>query len=327
MTQKRRKPADQAPADAHRNDEHPPGNGDDPDGDQTPVSPRVFIPWGLLDDGVRGLNSSVPPWVVSYLWPGMHTRLPDGAPYTGGDLPRNQTSTIVVDVANSGNDGVYALVSVFWTDPSTGFAPPYLNRPPVVGSPTGVYVPAHSTAPAPPITLRPDQATPAHFCLVAVVNAAGSAADGSWDPLADGHYAQHNLNILEVGPGKSATFPVHLVNPFDADAVVEVAIRAASAEQLGWFADRYRAEPHRLPTDALRMLAANGRAVAEPARALSLELAGRERRVCHGLISTDGIQPGEFSVVEVVTSTRLRDDELGREAVQGSFGMVLFGRG
>jgi hypothetical protein len=336
MTQKRRKPADAQPQADVRNehDDQPPGGhdpgghdpgGGDQGGDEGLAGPRLFIPWGVLDDGVRGPASSVPPWVVSYLWPGVRTRLPDGTPYTGGDLPRNQASTVVVDVANSGNDGVWAEVSLFWTDPSAGFAPPFLHRAPELGSPAGVFVPAHSTVPAPAITLRPGPMTPSHFCLIAVVNGVGSAADHSWDPLADGHYAQHNLDILELGGGKSAAFPVHLVNPFTTDAVVDVMIRAATVEQLRWFADRYRAEPRRLPVDALGLLVVDGPAAEEPRRALRLDLAGRERRVCHGFVAGDGIGSGEFSVVEVVTSTRPRDDEMGRQAIQGSFGMVVFG--
>ena len=93
-----------------------------------------------------------------------------------------------------------------------------------------------------------------------------------------------------------------------------------------FFADRYRAEPRRLATDALGLAVVNGPAAEEPRRTLRLNLAGRERRVCHGFVAGDGIGPGEFSVVEVVTSTRPREDEMGRQAVQGSFGMVIFGR-
>lgn len=301
-----------------------PGRADDR-GDETPARPRVFIPWGLDDDGIRGPANTIAPWVVPYLWPGVHVVLPDGSPYTGGKLPRYQTSTIVIDVANSGADGVYVEASAYWADPSAGFGPPHLNRGPVVGHTAGVWVPPYTTVQAPPITLEPDGDTPDHFCLIAVVSGGTSVPDGSWNPLSDGHYAQHNLDVVPADDSGQVVFPVQLVNPFDVDATVEVKIRSAGREQLQWFADQYRCAPAHLPVQALRLLAVgDDNHTDRPNGSLRLPLAGRERRICQAVVSTERLEPGEFSAIEVRSSFAAGEGRRrGERGAEGCFGVVV----
>lgn len=300
------------------------GDRTDDRDEETLALPQIFIPWGSDDDGVRGPANTIAPWVVPYLWPGVHVVLPDESPYTGGALPRNQTSTIVIDVANIGGDGVYVEASAYWANPSAGFGPPYLNRAPVVGSAAGVWVPPHTTVQAPPITLEPQGDTPEHFCLIAVVSGGTSVPDGSWNPLSDGHYAQHNLDVIPADDSGQVIFPVQLLNPFDVDAIVEVKIRSAGREQLRWFADQYRCEPAHLPAQALRLRAADDRDTGRPNESLRLPLGGRERRICQAGVSTERLEPGEFSVIEVRSSVvAVEGRRRGERAAEGCFGVVV----
>ena len=176
----------------------------------------------------------------------MHVVLPDESPYTGGGLPRYQTSTIVIDVANIGDDGVHVEASAYWADPSA--ARPSLPKPSTrsgkcVG---GLGSTAQNRASSADHRGAAGD-TPEHFCLIAVVSGGTSVPDGSWNPLSDEHYAQHNLDVIPADDSSQVVFPVQLVNPFDVDVIVEVKIRSAGREQLRWFADQYRCEPAHLP--------------------------------------------------------------------------------
>lgn len=294
-------------------------------------SPRIFIPWGPGDNGVRGAAGTVPASVIDYYWPGIHVYLPDGSEALGHLLPLDQTSTVVIDIANAGDDGAWVEPALYWAEPSVGFGPPHLHRGPVVGSPTGIWVEPGLTQ-AFPITVHPTVPPlkpphHPHFCLIAVVSTIGSSPDHSWNPFADGHYAQHNLDVHEVDADTdSAVAPLWIVNPFPTDAVVEVSIHAAPSERLHWFADRYRTDPAELPAQDLQLLTIDGRGPGRPVGRILLELEGRGRRICHALVSGAKLEPGQFSVVEV-RSTVMHDDSdrKGRgERYRGSYGVAIF---
>lgn len=310
--------------------QHVPGRGDESrlpdDRANEAVLPQVFIPWGPQDDGVRGAGNNIPPWVIWYYWPGIHVFLPDGSPYLGGKIPPNQTSTMVIDVANSGADGAYAEVDAFWTDPSPSFGSGYLNQGPVLGEPTGVWVPPYSTVQAPPITVHP-QDKPPHFCVIARVKASGSAPDGTWSPYSDNHYAQHNLDVKEVGHSGRVAFPVQLVNPFEADAFIDVTITSAVGEQLRWFAQKYRSEPTMLPPAALQLRAVdrNDDRQNRSTNKLRLPIPGRGRLVCQAMISADHLEPGGFTAIEIHCSIVPEGDadEWASAPIEGSYGAII----
>jgi hypothetical protein len=293
--------------------------------------PKFFIPYFSGDDGDR--KKGFPNGILSYWCAGLKIRWPDGTLYTGGELPRNQTSTVTVEVANGGTNPEWAKVELYWTDPSSGFGPPHLKRPPELGSPTKVYVNPGTTETSEPITFRPrfplfatpgHEGTPDHVCLIAVVSHVTSDPHpASWDPLTDRHYAQHNLDVRHVDAGGVSAFQFFVANPFAEAARIIVRLRPASGEETRALSAVYASEPGDLPADALRLMAAVGEGAQRPARELRLELRGGERHLCQGLVSAAGLRPGQFVAAEVETSAAPRGGEHGLER-KGSYGVVVF---
>lgn len=301
----------------------------DTDEGRAPDRPRIFIPWGPSDDGLRGAAGSVPSTVIDYYWPGIHTFLPDGTEAFGHRLPEDQTSTVVVDIANAGEEPAWVEVSLFWADPSVGFSPKELRQGPIVGTTTALWVNPGTTQSS-PIDVHPTlpPIRYPHFCLLASISTYGSSPDGTWNPLTDAHYAQHNLDIGDIDESTGyATVPVWIVNPFPHRALIDVSIESASREAVETFAVHYHSEPADLPSEDAKLLVADGRRTAPEAR-LRVELAGHSRRLCHALVSGQNLKPGQSSVVEIRSSAvSLEPEGSDRHAFGGraeaSYGIAI----
>ncbi|MBQ0827142.1 hypothetical protein [Streptomyces tagetis] len=297
-----------------------PGDSGKPD---TAV-PHLYIPYHEDDDGDRPQPDPFPPGVLSYWCEGIGIFLPDGSPYTGGEIPRRPASTVLVDVVNSGDRDASAQVGLYWCDPAAGFGAANLRRAPVLGSAVTVPVQAKSRATAPPVPLLPGDVAPGHMCLLAVVSDLYDAPSGSWNPLADRHYAQHNLSVVPVTPDGTGAVTFQAVNPFpDLAALVEVSVRPASREEATTLTGRLHARAREVDADALRLLAAGEDR--EPSPALRFTLDGGESRSCQALLWAESLAPDEFTAVQVETRARPLDGARTPPRL-GSFGAVFFSR-
>ncbi|MBM0205247.1 hypothetical protein JNW90_21035 [Micromonospora sp. STR1s_5] len=288
--------------------------------ERTQPASKLFIPYFPGDVGDRSVG--FPTGVLWYWCEGIQIRLPDGSLYTGGRLPRDEVSKVVVQVANGGSGPTWAQVTVYWTEPSAGFGPPHLHRGPELGPAVNVRVPVGYTVSAPAITLTPSLTTPDHICLIAVVNAIRDSAPGTWAPGADRHYAQHNV-LLEIVSAKTLTaVDFFAKNPFaDSEARVAVSVLPASREATVNLAERYGAEPLELDPGYLR-LGLGGRPL-EPLRQIQLELPPGERERCQVLVAPGALKSGQFAVAEIATRATAKN---GKSADHdGGIALVLFG--
>lgn len=297
---------------------HPPDDGQD-----TPTQSKLYIPSYDKDIGERG--GTWPAGWLSYKSSGIMIERPDGSPYGGGKIDRSGPSAIRVAVANAGTAAAAdAQVTLYWTDPSSGFGPPHLKRKPVLGpSPPPVHVAPGATEVTQAIALAPQADTPDHICLVAVVGAFGDHPGGTWDVLGDRHYAQHNIDIVHVQAGAIGTFHFNVINPFQVDAEVTVQLRAATALELRLLSRMYAADAGEIGQEQLRLMANADDTGGRPERTLRLRLRPGERRLCQGLLSARGLAPGQLTAAEVQTLARPARGacDSGR---RGSYGAVFF---
>jgi hypothetical protein len=290
---------------------------------------RLFIPYYAGDDGKRSAEFQFPAEVNSAWCPSVKIYLPDGSLYTGGELPRGQTCNVVVEVANGGSAEAHAQVTVYWTEPSAGFGPPYLNGAPLVVGDNGsqgvpVYVPVGATVKAPSIRLMPSLSTPEHFCLIAVVDAPPDSPDGNWNPTLDAHYGQHNVYLEHVEPNGVQTFDFYAQNPFpDVEARVVVSLRPVDSGRTDALANIYQAEPREFDPGAMRLSTVGREFPPVPVRELQLDLRGGERQLCQGLLSAMGMEQGQFAAAEVLT-TATPQQGVDQQARHGSLSVVIF---
>jgi hypothetical protein len=167
---------------------------------------------------------------------------------------------------------------------------------------------------------------PDHACLLAEITAGDAGAPGLLDPVANRHYAQHNVDIEHVKAGQTASLVFHINNPFQVGARVRVRVRSADPAMLATLERAYQA-----PAIALHQHAFGVQLVADAAgngqRAeLLVELAPGERRLCQGLVNSAGLAPGQFAAgeVEVLAAPLHQDRNTGEQ--RGSLGVVVFAR-
>jgi hypothetical protein len=316
------RPDQQPPRPDHEQDQDPFAHRPSDDEQGKPTQSKLFIPSYANDFGDR--SGPWPTSAVSYKSTGLKIERPDGTPYLGGTIPRNGISTVRVVVANTGTATADAQVKLYWADPSAGFGPPHLKRGPLVGAPPpSVNVAPGATEITEPVTLTPQPDTPDHFCLIAVVEAFGDQPSNNWSPLSDRHYAQHNVDVVHVQAGGVGMFQFNVINPFATDAEVMLQLRSATAEELRFLSMTYGAEAHEVGEGALRMIAHADEQGGRPERMLRLQLRPGERRLCQGLMSTQGLRPGQIAAAEVQTSARPLRGERESER-RGSYGVIFF---
>jgi hypothetical protein len=306
--------------------ERPPADQDHPlrprgrDDGKGKSASKIYIPYFPGDDGDR--SSGFPPSVTWYWCPGIRVLLPDGTLYTGGRLPRDEASSVAVQVANSGSEPAWAKVKLYWTDPTAGFGPPNLHLSPLLTAPfASLRVPVGTVVTTPPVPFTPASDTPDHVCLVAVVSAFGDEPSGSWASGSDCHYAQHNVMIEHLAPEGVTPFRFYVKNPFsEFSARLSVRVAPAPREQTEALARVYRAEPADLDPRDLGL--AVGRRPMDPASELELELEPGEREPCQALVAPTALRPGQFGILEVrMTASSPESEQHDRD---GGLGLVVF---
>lgn len=320
--QRKDQPGQSPPQPGRGPQEDPFGRQPPDDGQDLPTHSKLYIP--SYDDDIGERSGTWPAGWLSWKSPGIRIERPDGSPYGGGKIDRSGPSLIQVMVANAGTEAARAQVTLYWTDPSAGFGPPHLRRKPVLGaSPPPVNVAPGATEITEPVALTPQADTPDHICLIAVVGAFGDDASGTWDVLKDRHYAQHNIDIVQVQAGAIGTFHFNVINPYRVDAEVTVQLRAASAQELRLLSRMYAADAREIGQEQLRLVANADDTGGRPERMLRLRLRPGERRLCQGLLSARGLAPGQITSAEVQTSVRPVQGGCESER-HGSYGAVFF---
>ncbi|MES2931946.1 MAG: hypothetical protein V4805_00440 [Pseudomonadota bacterium] len=287
-------------------------------------APFLVLPYDDgLDNGARPIPSTYTSW-----WSQALQISVDGIAYTGGQIPRDRPTKIEVKVANWGDKDSNALISLYWANPTPIFSAASLKAD-GLSEPVWVDVPRHTSAGpglslSPPFWLLPTKDMPDHVCLLAEITSGDAAAPGVLDPVGDRHTAQHNIDIVHVAAGKTASTTFQINNPFALEARVVMHFGPVSDEMLKSLSRRYRADAAPLAEDAfaLQQLAeADGN---RQQRELVFEMEAGEQRLCQGVISTKGMRPGQFCAghVDVIVSP-LKQEEHSKTQV-GSLGVIVF---
>ncbi len=317
----RRPPDDRPEREGHRED--PFDRGQLPDDARTsPTKAKLFIPYFAGDTGDR--SQPFPAGVLSWWCPGIRITGPDGTLYTGGKLSQDGPSSIAVDVANGGQAPAWAQVSLFWSDPTAGFGPPFLRRGPELGSPVMVHVAPGTTGRSDSIPLSTVPGTPDHICVIAVVSAFDDPPSGTWDPIGDRHYAQHNIELLEVDEGGIASFSFFVTSPLHELVTATVEIRPAAAAELAILSSAYAAVGQELRRNEVGLTQVDQDVMDRPSSVLTFDLYPGERRLCRGMVAAATLKRGQFSAATVDMTARPARGERDRSAVRGSFGAVIF---
>jgi hypothetical protein len=158
--------------------------------------------------------------------------------------------------------------------------------------------------------------------LLAVVRAFDDSPSGSWNPLADRHYAQHNVDVVHIDQGGVATFWFFATNPLSEAATIAVRIHPTRAEQLRALSKRFGAEWRELRAGAVGLALGDRGRLERADTELEIELGVGERRLCQGLVSAEGLRRGEVSAVTVdmIATPAGGGEPVGR----GSFGAIVF---
>ncbi|MDB6133198.1 MAG: hypothetical protein JWM59_1441 [Verrucomicrobiales bacterium] len=307
-------------------DESRPGGGADEapgEGEGTFFEPHLVIPYFPGDTGTTGPGGKrdFPAGVIDYLCPSIKI---NGAPYNGAPLPRNQTVSVTIEVANTKNKGMWAMVSLYWTDPTAVFTGNALHNgsdDAEVGPPQTLYVPAGGKASF-NITFTPLTKMPNHVCLLAEVTSSDDPAPGTFD-VSDRHYACHNLNLLTVAQNRVSTINFFVANPFDTEAEVLVRLRPEGDVELAQLRRLYSTEPVRLREEAFRIHGVGDGRMREAGRELTFPLAAGTRQLCQMLVSTNDLRAGQFSAVRVDQEVKQNPTD-GTGARRGSLGVVIF---
>ncbi|TIP25677.1 MAG: hypothetical protein E5X67_23760 [Mesorhizobium sp.] len=298
----------------------PHGRGPTDGRSDTSTRSKLLIPYYPKDVGDR--TKPFPPGVISWLCEGIQILKPDGDPHLG-KLERGVTYKVRVDVSNAGSRLASAEVAVYWADPSAGFGPPHLRRKPELGPTRTLLAAPGTTDRTTTINLTPTATTPDHICLLAVVSAFDDSPSGSWNPLADRHYAQHNVDIVHIDQGGIGTFWFFATNPLPEAATLTIRIHPTSAEELHTLSRRFGADWRELRSGAVGVALSDRGRLERADSELEIELGAGERRLCQGLVSAEGLRRGEFSAVTVemiATPARGASETVGR----GSFGAIVF---
>jgi len=210
---------------------------------------KPLIAGGRWDDGqVRPLPAS--PDVISYMCQAIHP----------GTYVPGQPLNVSVDVLNSGggNTTAIVLVTVYWADPTVGFAKPkFLAATTVLAQPSPT-APAFSTT-AIMTGIIPANA-PAHVCLVVSVSHPQDKAGNVCDPVGDRHWAQRNLMAAVAAEAAMISFAVG--NPFNRDKKFDLLVQPVGARRAAPLTSQFGAIPVQIEA-SLRLLNEQGRPLSD----------------------------------------------------------------
>lgn len=285
------------------------GNAASYDRRRVDVRPHLVIPYWAQSTGGQtqsddGTMRPVPAGIVGYLCPAIHA----SAYEPGKDL------TVSVDVSNfgDGNSASLARVTVWWSDPTTGFV---LDPAQLIGQTVVPVRPRGGRSTSPPITARIPPSAPIHACLIARVSHPLDPAGTVPLPAADRHWAQRNLVAVSSQQGVPVIFTLLAGNPFLEASDFKLIASVMSEEEHSSLAREIGLMPHR--ADARVSLRADRDARESPE--LSVTLRPKEKVPVSVTVYVGGTGPrrGEFLGVRIL--------QHGHQGEAGGLGIIIRG--
>ena len=201
----------------------------------------LYIRTNPADTGAEPLAAGLQFWTSPDIW----IVKPNGT--VGGEAVPNQINQLQVTVTNAGGiPAIDALVDAFVADPALAITP-------ATATPVGsgyLDIPAYSTGMI-SFPWAPQPGDTGHRCIVARVSLV-APLDTYTNPTAfevvqDRHVAQRNIQVLEVGQGRTITFPF-VLGKIDVESVrVIERTREMSLEDIVALAGRGGGIPAKLP--------------------------------------------------------------------------------
>ena len=277
----------------------------------------LVIPYFPNDVGRPANERPLGPGVVSWLCPSIVVNDVPGE----NNFKRGEETRVTVDIGNYGAGTLTAPVylKVWWSDPSAGFTTLNLFGQTTLAIPNGTVRRSMEL-----VGVIPTSA-PAHVCLLAQVwsplDVGGSPLP---DPMNDRHWAQLNINDLNVDAGQTIQFMFWVGNPSTQADEWEVSVANVS-EETHEVVQRMRRSSH-TPSAIHELHLHDPRdleaAVATFLRSRStvvLKLAGGERRplVLTGR-APDAFARGSMAMLEITSAPARRG-----QPHTGSIGLII----
>lgn len=291
-------------------------NGNHPGQDAPPdTRPYLCIPYWTtpLSPGGKwdnGQDRPLPPSVISYACDGIHAGV-----YVPG-----QNLDVSVDIRNSGggNSPAIMTVTVYWADPTVGFATPnFFSATAVAAAPNPGAAVSVTTA---KMTAVIPAGAPPHVCLVVSVSHPQDKAGTVCNPVSDRHWAQRNLITAQAAVGAPTIMSFNVANPFASAKEFALEIGPADERHAAKLAGMFQTQPSS-PSAMLRLLNAEGAAVSPVGRQTlaKIQLGPLEQRPFQLFVDvTDDIPAGHSMALEA----QLLDLSQDRRPV-GSLGVIL----
>ncbi|WP_155888495.1 hypothetical protein [Inquilinus limosus] len=253
--------------------------------------PFLVIPYwseGPTSDGdngsIRPLPPAIQPGVVYYACPSIQT-----SPYVPG-----QPLTVTVEVGNFGgaNTPSLAQVTVWWSEPTTGFV---IEPGKLIGF-QSIPVEPRRRSPSRPMTKVIPSDAPDHICLLARVSHQYDRAGSVADPINDRHWAQRNLSVVAVKGQLSVELDFFAGNPLKHAGNFVLEVRELSPERLRFLGEELQCKS--VSSFGHARLVKNER---EADNQIGVELEPAERRRVQ--LQVEMAQPlarGQFSAVEII---------------------------
>jgi hypothetical protein len=155
------------------------------------------------EQGDTGQQRPLPATATWYLCKGIHA-----SPYQPGE-----DLEVTVDVRNFGGSNAPSLaqVTVWWSDPATGFV---VDPSRLIGFKLVAVPPRGGQATTAPMVTTIPPSAPNHICLIARVTHQYDRAGAQVDPMSDRHWAQRNLAVVTTTQGVPAMLEFIAANPF-----------------------------------------------------------------------------------------------------------------
>jgi hypothetical protein len=230
------------------------------------------------DTGQRPLPASAT-W---YLCQGIHA-----SPYQPAtDLE------VTVDVRNFGGSNAPSLaqVTVWWSDPTTGFV---IDPSRMIGFDMVAVPPRGGTARTKPMVEQIPASAPNHICLIARVTHQYDRAGEFVAPANDRHWAQRNIAVLLAPPREPAVLEFVAGNPFPEAAEFDLYVRPL--EDVRGLAGEVSGELVSWPA----LFVVDGRRKFEGAGSFSIALEPEEQRPIRLSIRIDELGREQFAAFTV----------------------------
>lgn len=271
-----------------------------------------LVPGGKWDDG-EARPLTMDPGVISYMCDAIHP-----GPYSPG-----KPLDVKVDVLNSGggNAAAIAVVSIYWADPTVGFAKPtFFGATSVVVQPSP-SAPNFATTTVVTGTI-PSSSRP-HVCLVVSVGHSQDKPGTTCDPVGDRHWAQHNLQAVTAAASGPTLIQFAAGNPFNSRKAFDLLIQRADMRRARVVAGEFHAAPSDMNVKLRLMNAQSAPLSAQgPQIRTRVELGPFAKQTLQIAVETDGHLPaGQGIALEALLLDPSHDGRL-----VGSLGTVLLGR-